>query len=343
MNNDIRKEEKDYNYDELLQLQEHARKYNYETDKKEFLKKVNPQEQRIILLSSQNPYEVLNYLDEIDLEESRYMLNQLTQEEILKMLDLFSTEDKKMFYATFSQTSLVNRFIALDKKATNHISNLELDRKIELLDSSNLSTVEASYKVYESISPDDRLEVIESITTLDGSVALNSIEDDVNDLSQIQDISYENSETKSDKPLEEKIDPEKIEQKELNEKSLEEIQHIEIMNQFFKLNIQYYMEKFPELKNLDVSDENLYQSVSPELKLIIDNDFMKLQEKLKEQNSDKNINEEEKMVEASNINLDPSALDLFQQAKLDREKLDIDEIKNIVEENTLEEDSVKTM
>lgn len=183
MNNYVKKEEKDYSYDELLQLQEHAKKYNYETDKKDFLRKVNPQEQKIILLSSQNPYEVLNYLDEIDLEESRDMLNRLTDKEILKMLELFSAENKKMFYATFSQTSLVNRFIVLDKRANDHITNLDLDRKIELLDSSNLSTVEASYKVYESVSPDDRLEVMESITTLDGSVALNRIEDDVNDLS----------------------------------------------------------------------------------------------------------------------------------------------------------------
>ena len=96
------KEDVIINYDLIKKVEEHSKKYSSATDKKEFLKNACAYEQKLILMNSSRPYEVLNYLDELDLKSSRLILSELNYVEITKILELFTSEDKKNFYNTFS-------------------------------------------------------------------------------------------------------------------------------------------------------------------------------------------------------------------------------------------------
>lgn len=216
MNNTNAANIRNYGYEELQSMREHAKKYDSENDKKTFLKQVSPIEQKMILLSSKRPYDVLVYLDELNLKSTKVMLEQLRDEEIMNLLLLFSPEDKKRFYSTFSQPFVVNRFIEFDKKAFTHISDLDLDRKVELLDSSNMTTIDATKKVYESISSnEEKLEISNNLTTASGAVAfdvvsgLDGVETNIENNSGVTDEDV-------DKDIQAKIDIPVLEQAETN-------------------------------------------------------------------------------------------------------------------------------
>ena len=101
---------KKVDYMVLKQLELHAKKYDSAPNKKEFLKNVCAYEQKIILLNSKNPYEVLNYMQELDLKSSKLVLEELSYEEIKRLLELFTSEHKKMFYNSFSSLELVKAY-----------------------------------------------------------------------------------------------------------------------------------------------------------------------------------------------------------------------------------------
>ena len=90
----------------MSKFKEHAKLYDTAYDKKEFLKSVSVHEQKIILMNSSKPYEVLNYLDELDLKSSRLLLEELnydllqcdyphTEEEILEPQELIAQFKQK--------------------------------------------------------------------------------------------------------------------------------------------------------------------------------------------------------------------------------------------------------
>ena len=60
MNKDrIRNDEKEIDYSVIQQIREHAKKYDSTPDKKNFLRNVCAYEQKVILLESKNPYDVM--------------------------------------------------------------------------------------------------------------------------------------------------------------------------------------------------------------------------------------------------------------------------------------------
>ena len=166
--------EKEIDYNLIKQIKEHAKNYDLSSDKKEFLKNVSAYEQKLILLESKNPCEVLTYLDELNLKSTKLVLRELTVDEISKILELFTTEDKKRFYNTFSELSVVNEFIMFDKNSSEYIKELSIERKIELMDSSNEKTSEATSIVYESMTPEEKTIAVESITSVDAISVLNN-------------------------------------------------------------------------------------------------------------------------------------------------------------------------
>ena len=172
-----------YNYEYLKELECHAKNYDFVSDKKEFLKNVSPYEHKIILLHSKNPYEVLNYLDELDIKLTRELLSELTYDEIEDILLLFSSEDKEKFYNTFSDLDLVNQFIVQDENSSEYIDDLSFDRKVELIDASTQETVEATSIVYESI-PNEQKEYVSSLVNDSDAVSALSIAEDNIDISK---------------------------------------------------------------------------------------------------------------------------------------------------------------
>ena len=165
----------EFSYEDLKLMEEHAKKYDMVSDKKNFLKSITPYEQKLVLLHTTDPYEVLNYLDELDLKNSRIILSNLEYHEISKIIGLLNSDDKKRFYATFSDLDLVNKFIAYDKNASDHIENLTLDRKVEILNSTDSKTEEAATKIYDSINEEDKEVVVESVSSVEAKVALDNV------------------------------------------------------------------------------------------------------------------------------------------------------------------------
>lgn len=156
----------------MKEIREHATLYDRAYDKKEFLRNVSVHEQKIILMNSSKPYEVLNYLDELDLKSSRLLLEELNFEEINHIISLFSSEDKKRFYASFSDLSLVNQFIVQDKNSQQHVQNLSFERKVDLIDSSDKQTQVATSVIYESMPLEERVSAAEKVTDVDAMYAL---------------------------------------------------------------------------------------------------------------------------------------------------------------------------
>ena len=89
MNNKIKNSEKTIDYKVLNQINDHALKYDSFHDKNEFLKNKCAYEQKLIILNTIRPYDVLNYLNDLDLESSRLVLSELTNLEIKKIVGLF--------------------------------------------------------------------------------------------------------------------------------------------------------------------------------------------------------------------------------------------------------------
>lgn len=166
--------QKNIDSETMQKIREHANLYDSAYDKKEFLKNVSVHEQKIILMNSSKPYEVLNYLDELDLKSSRLLLEELNYDEIKHIISLFSAEDKKRFYATFSDLSLVNQFISQDKNSHVHVQNLSFDRKVDLIDSSDKQTEVATSVIYESMPYEERVSAAEKVTDVNASYTLES-------------------------------------------------------------------------------------------------------------------------------------------------------------------------
>lgn len=162
------------NYELVKQIEEHAKRYNTAFDKKRFLKNVSPYEQKYILINSNDPFDVLMYLDEIDSKDTRLLLSELNQDEIKKIINLLSCEQKKLFYNSFTNLELVNKFIKYDKNAKEHIQDLEFERKVEIIDASTKVTAEASSVMYESMEDNEKQIVLDMITDVDAIVALKS-------------------------------------------------------------------------------------------------------------------------------------------------------------------------
>lgn len=330
------RKEENYSYEAINQMREHAKNYDYVSDKKAFLKNASTYEQKIILFESHDPYEVLTYLDELDLKETRIMLEELNDKEVSKLLELFSAEDKKKFYENFSQSSIVTHFIERDRRARDHIRDLGLDRKIELLDASDLSTMAASRKIYRSIDNEDRIEVKEHITSVDAELALNRISSyEKLDISESQDLS-EKSESyqKTDMLLKENENL-KQEQQQENIKfntskpkdiNLENQQFLLELNSFFNERLQYYKENVPGFENIELENLDLYKSLSPELQKQIMDDFnlWKNQNKKLDVNKEEKESVETKLEENSNL-----------------EQLESTESESIDENNTIETDKQK--
>jgi len=74
MIDDRRIKEAEFNYEELIKLKEHAKQYKFVSDKKSFLKSITPFEQKIILLNSQKPYEVLSYIEDFDSKNTNLLI-----------------------------------------------------------------------------------------------------------------------------------------------------------------------------------------------------------------------------------------------------------------------------
>ena len=307
--------EKEIRYDEIREMEEHAKKYNEVYDKKEFLKNVSAYEQKIILLNSKKPYEVLNYLDELDLKNTRQILSELSYEEIKDILDLFTTEDKKEFYKNFSDLSLVNQFIVQDKSSSEYIKDLSFDRKVELIDSSNKETVMASAKIYETMPEEERSIVSESISTANSVSVLNEATQYVENNEANNSVEKSNiSEEKNDK-IEESSEKKSVEE-EIKEEIKEEI--VEEAKE--KLLVEEKVEEKIESEQVEATAEIGVTSIVKE---------------------DKNLNEivrEEENLENPEQTNKKTALEEFEAVKEKTEQAEIEIIKqNLNVENKEQE------
>ena len=306
--NEFTKEEIELNYDLIKKIEMHARNYETEPDKKNFLRSVCAYEQKYILMNSNRPYEVLKYLDELDLKSSRLILDELNYIEIKKLLNLFTDEDKEDFYNTFSDLSLVNQFITKDKNATEHLKELPVARKVDILNSSNTDTIEATTVVYESIPPKAREKVADSLTNVEAVTALNQTstykEDKVvNEIKESHTNEVINEKQMSELTNEEiKNELEKEFEEKLNDQHLKELRDDEInkiKREFFMEKLQNYMETMPEFKDLDLNDENLFDHLPPELLSIVEDDFSN-QQGIKEKIENANREAENKYYKTKN-------------------------------------------
>lgn len=265
--------ENELSYDQIIQMKEHAKQYDYVVDKKDFLRSITPYEQKLVLLETRNPYEVLTYLDELDFENSRIILNKLTSTEIKKIIDEFTSEEKKKFYSNFSDLSLVNQFIMYDKNSKEHITNLETERKVEIIKSTKEETKEVAAKVYETVSEGEKTEVIDSIidsgttTVLNDVVSAESVEN--TEIVELEDTIQEEQAEEIQEEQAEEIQEEQVE--EIQEEQAEE--HMTELDDFIRTKKNFYIKNISHFSNFDFDGDNLYSKLSPELKTIIYNDF----------------------------------------------------------------------
>ena len=303
MDNKIKNSEKSVDYSVLKQINEHALKYDSSPDKKEFLKNICAYEQKLILHNSKRPYDVLSYLNELDLESSRLVLSELNTFEIKKIIDLFTSEDKKSFYNNFSDLYLVNQFIKNDENSVNYVDNLTFDRKIELIDSVKNETKQATEKIYKTMSEEEKNIASDKITTVEASNALNYVENSVEVDSNLDDVFIdEQSDTIDLKPENEKLNNENTL---VNEELLEDVN--EFKDEFLKSNLQFLKQNYKEFENIDVDKYNL---LPEELKLILDEriEETRKQEKVEEENlinnKDERIEETKEIDENNSMTID---------------------------------------
>ena len=295
MYNKIRNSEKTIDYTVLNQINEHALKYDTATDKKDFLKNVCAYEQKIILLNSIRPYDVLSYLNELDLESSRLVLSELNDFEIKKIIDLFTSEDKKNFYSNFSDLKLVNQFIKNDKNSYDYVDDLSLNRKIELIDSAKVETAQATEKIYKTMSEEEKGIVSTKITKPEASSVLNYVENSVEISVLESDLNDNNIEERTD-TIKLELEKEQLnnEDKLVNEEILEEVNKFK--DEFLRVNLQFLKENYKEFEEVDVDKYNL---LPEELKIILDKTIEETRVKEEQEKLDKEdiIETEEELIE----------------------------------------------
>lgn len=338
--------EKEINYDEIKQMEEHAKGYEVAADKKDFLRNISAYEQKIILLNSKNPYEVLNYLDELDLKNSRQILNELSFDEIKQILELFTSEDKQNFYKNFSDLTLVNQFIVHDKSSSNYIKDLSFDRKVNLIDSSNKETVMASAKIYETMPKEERSIVSEVVTTANSISTLSEATDYVESNEASNETAESETNTNESNELDNSNENKLMELEEINKEILEEVKE-EILEENLEEN-QEAKEENQEAKeeNQEAKEEILegnHQIENPNIEEYVV-DEINLNSKNEIDNKDSVVNN---IDDSSNIWLNKTILEDFEVAKQQAEQIEIEKIKqNITSTNKeldMQQEHVKTL
>lgn len=337
--------EKELSYDKLMQIREHAKGYNDASDKKEFLNSVGAYEQKLILLNSYKPYDVLIYLSELNTEVSNLVLRELNYDDVLKILPLFTLEQKRDFYKNFPSLPLVNSFIVYDKNSNEYIDDLSLERKINLLSTSTKETIEATSIVYESIPDEQKNIVADKVTTTTGSTTLNEVISRENELIETASIEKEITNVEKVESNKEEIEEEnKVEEKEEKEEKVETQLDKEEINSFLKTRMDYYKENIPEFKELNFTEDNIFLSLPPHLQERIAKEFeVFINERKLEQLKDKKNELKEDAVIIKNDenkvdNIDQAAiLNEFNEAKGVCEQQEIGQIVNSINQNSIEE------
>ena len=287
----------------MKKIREHANLYDSSYDKKEFLKNVSVHEQKIILMNSSKPYEVLNYLDELDLKSSRLLLEELNYDEIKHIISLFSAEDKKRFYATFSDLSLVNQFISQDKNSHVYVQNLSFDRKLDLIDSSDKQTEVATSVIYESMPYEERVSAAEKVTDVNASYTLESTavynetqetlsneEQQTTETEQVQGKQVQQEEQKEQ--VQEQPEPEQEEKTEKEEKKEE-------AKQEEKEHPEEAEEELVNEEQSDIANLSSSQEVTQESALDVLEQFQEERNKCEKQEIINLINQNQQIVDES--------------------------------------------
>ena len=187
MINDRRINVNEFSYEELIKLREHSMQYQNVSDKRTFLKTMIPFEQKLVLLNSYKPYEVLSFLESLDYKNTDLIIDSLTNDELRKIINLFTMEDKQRFYNNFSHLDLVNRFIAHDKNSKEYVEKLTIDRKVDLLNETDNKTLESVETIYSTMSSEEKQIANEKVTLFDiGNLTYNSNENNI-DTAHIDD------------------------------------------------------------------------------------------------------------------------------------------------------------
>ena len=320
--------EKSINYDEIKQMEEHAKKYEDAFDKKDFLRNISAYEQKIILLNSQHPYEVLNYLDELDLKNSRQILSELNFDEIKNILELFTAEDKKDFYKSFSDLSLVNQFIVQDKASSNYIKDLSFDRKVDLIDSSNKETVMASAKIYETMPEEERIVVAESVTTSNSISTLSEAAGYVESNEINSDVVKLDSTTNESNELDNLNENELMKVEETNKEIIEEVK-------------DELMDKMLKSEQLEEQQENKKEELTPEEKQLQVGETEELTPEERNLNITAKIDNNDSLIsdiESSSFETpNEVTLEQFQSVKQQTEQNEIEKIKQSIIKPSIEQ------
>ncbi len=343
---------RNFTYEDLKLIEDHAKKYDSTPDKKNFLKSITPYEQKLVLLQSKNPYEVLMYLDELDMKNSRLVLSNLEVNEIVRIINMFTSEDKKRFYSTFSDLELVNQFIVYDNNASEHIEDLDIERKVDLLNSSDRHTLEATSKVYDSIQEEEKTIVVHNVTNTDGVLALNETTNYVADKQDLE-VQEKSNETKDIKEESEKNKQESLNkeqekeiEEELDKEKEEEAENKETEEKDKNEEIEYKNQPEVEetiLKEFIMSRKEQYKDILPDFKDVLNFSFSMLsadiQNKIISDYEESKINKEDQLLEHE---ITPK-LDEFRKVSSDCEQELINSIMEKVEEKQLKNDDVKTL
>ena len=307
-------------------------------------------EQKIILLNSKKPYEVLNYMQELDLKSSRLVLDELNYEEIKGLLELFTSEDKKMFYNSFSSLELVNNFITCDKKSYEYVKDLPFDRKISLLKNSKKETIQATTELYDSMSSVEKKEAEQTISFESSAEASLSLSEMIDSSENYQTVNLDEVTVEKtdnvEEPLENNLD--KVEELDENtntekEQELENLELLKEKNDFLKANIQNYIEKNLKFEEIDINLEDAYSLLSAELKSIVDDDF-NLREETKKQKETEDIEYLEKYSiigdgeSYASVVTNPMAMYEFEQLKNISEKMELENLKSKLEKSLVNDE-----
>ncbi len=224
-------DEKHIDKELVKSIKEHAKKYDETPNKREFLKGISAYEQKVVLLTTSHPCDVLRYLSEFDTKTTKLVLDSLDSGDILNILEKFTLDDKSWFYEHFPNMEVVNKFITHDDSSKSHVEALPLERKVEILATSTKETHEASKEVYNSLSDSDMKEISNNDTIPDNVVdKINELHEEKNNSEAINveniipvvaEVVDELTD-KIDDTIEEQLEETKEEPKEVEEPKQEE-------------------------------------------------------------------------------------------------------------------------